>query len=526
MTMPRLLPSHTSYNAFLRGLKPNERASMFRWLCLNDLYFLLRYGLDRPFVENAWWFARCREVQAAPDGFLDLWAREHGKSTVITIALTIFDILNDPEITVGIFSHTRPVAKSFLRVIKREFESNQTIKGLFPDVLYADPASESPKWAEDQGIMVRRKTNPPEATVEAHGLVDGMPTGRHFQLRLYDDVVTPESVSTPDQMHKVMEALDMSNNLGKRGGIRRMIGTRYKLGDAYEDYIKRGTVKARIYPATDNGRVDGAPVFFSQEEWDAKLQDMSPAIIASQMLQSPLAADSVIFQPDWFRLWPAFIEDDKRKPNPFPVFDMVFLSLDGAFSEKDTADDSCLLALGLFHATEGSQKYSVMVIDCLMDKLSYPNLRDEVLRQMQNKFGATEKEIDGIIIEDKASGSGLIPELRRADIAVYPYQPGRLDKTARANLVSHLVRDGYLWLPESPKRRGYPMSWLSKWHEQMLYFPNTRLRDGVDACVQALSVLNKYGYLAGKVLPRKELSYWKRLQAGDYSGGVVAANYT
>ena len=70
------------------------------------------------------------------------------------------------------------------------------------------------------------------------------------------------------------------------------------------------------------------------------------------------------------------------------------------------------------------------------------------------------------------------------------------------------------------------MSWLSKWHEQMLYFPNTRLRDGVDACVQALSVLNKYGYLAGKGLPRKELSYWKRLPAGDDSGGVVAANYT
>ena len=64
-----------------------------------------------------------------------------GSYTVITIALTIFDILNDPEITVGIFSHTRPVAKSFLRVIKREFESNQTIMGLFPDVLYADPAS-------------------------------------------------------------------------------------------------------------------------------------------------------------------------------------------------------------------------------------------------------------------------------------------------------------------------------------------------------------------------------------------------
>jgi len=482
----------------------------FREMCLIDLYFLLRYGLNRPFVDNDWWFERCREVQFEPDGYLDLWAREHGKSTVITIALTIQDILRDPELTFGIFSHTRPIAKSFLRVIKREFESNELLKGCFPDVLYKNPQEESPKWSEDEGIVVRRKTNPPESTIEAHGLVDSMPTGRHFHKRIYDDVVVPASVSTPDQMHKVIDALDMSNNLGRIGGVRRMIGTRYKLGDAYEEYIKRGVVKARVYPATNNGRVDGVPVLFSEEEWELKLQDMSPAIIASQMLQNPLAEDSVIFQPDWFRLWP----HDKE----LPMFDAVFLSLDGAFSIKTAADDSCLLALGLFKAVEGSSKYSVMVLDCYMEKVAYPDLRDEVIRQYGNKFGKNDKEIDGIIIEDKSSGSALIPELRNAGIAVYPYDPGKLDKTARANLVSHLVRDGYLWIPESrnPKRKGYPMNWLSKWHEQMLYFPNVAHDDGVDATVQALAVLDKMGFLRGKVAPERQPLYWNRNSVGSY----------
>lgn len=454
-------------------------------------------------------------MQFAPNGYLDLWFREGGKSTIITIALTIQDILRDPEITVGIFSHTKSIAKSFLRAIKREFETNTVLKDCFSHVLFADPVADAPKWSEDAGIVVKRKGNPPEATIEAHGLIDGMPTGRHFQLRVYDDCLTAESVSTPDQMRKVIDALDMSNNLGKIGGIRRMIGTRYKLGDAYEEYIKRGVVKARIYPATDNGRTDGNPVFHTEEQWETKLQEMSPAIIASQMLQNPLAEDSVIFQPDWIRLWPAFKNEDRTIPNELPEFEAIFLSLDGAFSEKTSADDSCLLALGLFKADEGSPKFSCMVLDCFMKQVNYPNLRDEVIKQYQSKFGKNDKSVDGVIIEDKSSGSALIPDLRRGGIPIFPYHPGSLDKVGRANLVSHLVRDGYLWIPESSnsKRQGYPMSWLGKWHEQMLYFPNVAHDDGVDAIVQALATLDRLGYLRGKVVPPREMTYWQRLQA-------------
>ena len=45
-------------------------------------------------------------------------SREHAKSEIITFALTIQDILRDPNETFGIFSHNRPMAKQFLRLIK------------------------------------------------------------------------------------------------------------------------------------------------------------------------------------------------------------------------------------------------------------------------------------------------------------------------------------------------------------------------------------------------------------------------
>lgn len=204
-----------------------ESIESARWLCRNDLFFLLRYACQRADCDNDWVFERCREVQAEPDGFLDLWSREHYKSTIITFAKSIQDILVDPDITIGIFSHTRPIAKGFLRQIKQELEGNERLKAWFPDIIWENPRKEAPKWSEDDGIVVRRTSNPKEATIEAWGVVDGQPTSKHFAILNYDDIVTRESVTTPEMMQKTTDALALSYNLGAHGGKRRFIGTRY-----------------------------------------------------------------------------------------------------------------------------------------------------------------------------------------------------------------------------------------------------------------------------------------------------------
>lgn len=273
-----------------------------RWLGRNDLFFLLAVLLGRRDMKHPWIFDRCREVQADPDGYLDLWAREHYKSTIITLGLTIQDILNDPELTVGIFSHTRGIAKGFLSQIKREFELNDLLKGLYSDVLWADPRKEAPKWSEDDGLIVKRKSNPKEATVEAWGLVDGQPTSKHFGLRVYDDVVTLESVATPDQIRKTTVAWEMSDNLGARGGRFRMPGTRYAMFDSYSTMLERGVVKPRIYPATDNGRLDGNPVLLTPDAWEEKKRTQR-SVIAAQMLQNPLSGDDQTFEAAWLHAY-------------------------------------------------------------------------------------------------------------------------------------------------------------------------------------------------------------------------------
>lgn len=198
-----------------------------RVLCQGDLFYLMVHALNRPDVAHPWLFDRCREVQKEPNGCLDLWAREHGKSSIITFGLTIQDILNDPEDTICIFSHTKGNAKKFLRQIKNEFEMNKKLQEIFPDILYSQPDRESSLWSEDAGLVVKRKGNPKEPTLKCSGLVDGQPTGDHFGKRVYDDAVTMESVTTPDQIAKTNEGWEMSISLGTQKGVERYIGTRY-----------------------------------------------------------------------------------------------------------------------------------------------------------------------------------------------------------------------------------------------------------------------------------------------------------
>ena len=346
-----------------------DKWAIRRHYCLTSLYWLLWFGCGRKDLERPWLFDRCREVEADRNDRLDLWAREHYKSTIITFGLTIQEILQNPELTFGIFSHTRPIAKKFLRQIKREFEANALLKALFPEVLWDDPAKESPKWSEDDGIVVKRKSNPGEATVEAWGLVDGQPTGKHFKRLLYDDVVTDKSVTTPDMIEKTTDALALSYNLGSSGGQRRFIGTRYHFNDTYRTVIDRGTASPRLYAATEDGSETGPPVLMSLEELVKKRRDMGPYVFGCQMLQNPKADAMQGFQRGWLRHWNPDLGDGMNK----------YILVDPASEKKRGSDYTAMWVVGL-----GSDK-NFYILDILRDRLN-PTERVSRLMVLHRKW--------------------------------------------------------------------------------------------------------------------------------------------
>lgn len=319
------------YADMVGHLSNNEMAL----LGCNDRYFLLTGLCNRVDMIHPWLYDRARELEAEPDGYLDLWARGHGKSSWGTFAGVIQEVFCDPEIRVGIFGNTKDISRPFLSQIKEEFDSNELLHEIYHDVLWEN-TKDAPSWAVDKGITVKRKGNPKEATIEAHGLIDAMPTGRHFPLLVYDDIITEKNVTNPDQIRKATERVELSDNLGVGDGTRKWyFGTRYHFGDSYGHLIEHGIVEPRLHPATEDGTLDGKPVLLSQEAWDEKKRSQRSQI-AAQMLQNPIAGQENTFYTKWLR--PYWVR---------PIMMNVYITVDPSKGRTKSSDRTAIVVTGI-----------------------------------------------------------------------------------------------------------------------------------------------------------------------------------
>jgi predicted phage terminase large subunit-like protein len=144
----------------------------------------------------------------------------------------------------------------------------------------------------------------------------------------------------------------------------------------------------------------------------------------------------------------------------------------------DTANKSGELNDYSVCTTWGIFKNKYYLLDVFRKRLEYPDLKREVHRLRESH------RPHRILIEDKASGTQLIQELKGEGIyEITPYTPPPgADKTMRLHAQTAAFENGAVLLPsEAP--------WLADYIAEFMGFPGTKFTDQVDSTTQALDYI-------------------------------------
>ena len=227
--------------------------------------------------------------------------------------------------------------------------------------------------------MVRRESNPKEPSIGAYGIIDALPTGWHFGVRNYDDIIDEDNVTSPEMIEKSIKRWELSLSLGSdricprygEANIVRYVGTRYKKNDTWDHIEKVGAAEPRIFPGTVDGTRDGKPVYFTNALMEDKKKTMGRYTFACQILMDPKADALQSFKEEWIREW---------EPQVWGWTDLnVYMLVDPASKKKKRNDFTDIKVIGL--APDQTYKW----IDGVTDRLSLTE-RAKAVMDFQRKY--------------------------------------------------------------------------------------------------------------------------------------------
>jgi len=229
---------HKAYqNALYRLTRMQERLihieadqdvyKMALMIGFRDLY----EPLHRPFCDFL--------MDATKKKKLWLMPRKHFKTTIGNLSYVLWRIVRNPKIKILLFSSKRDLARDFLSGIKSVMETNPNFRARFGDYVGKKV------WNKD-AILVK----PAEEvqidnvyTVETAG-VDEAVTSKHYDLVLFDDIVSIKNYKKQEARLKVEEKYDEAvDNLLKDGGEVVVLGTRWHFDDLYSKIIREDNVQ-------------------------------------------------------------------------------------------------------------------------------------------------------------------------------------------------------------------------------------------------------------------------------------------
>jgi hypothetical protein len=286
---------------------------------------------------------------------LILWSRGHFKTTAIVVEV-VQAILNFPNIRVLLMQGNIKLTKTLLKQIKSHFlgeADGSRLKELFPE--FCGTAKElGPEPTFQFTVPCRTQKQLAQATVTVAS-PKSIKTGQHYDLAVFDDLVTDQNFRNPAQLEKVTTDFTLAQALVDPGCYRLVSGTRYAFGDTYEQIIRwhaqsGGWIISVKDCWTDNSRnlpdAEKKPRFprftkkngelggFTTEEL-LQMQSNDPANFTCQYLNQPLHRTHQAFTNE---LW----ESVMIPASEVPALSQPIMMVDLASGDSIYADDSVI----------------------------------------------------------------------------------------------------------------------------------------------------------------------------------------
>jgi predicted phage terminase large subunit-like protein len=175
---------------------------------------------------------------------------------------------------------------------------------------------------------------------------------------------------------------------------------------------------------------------------------------------SPVAAEGQIVKDSWI----IRVEAERC-----PSFDLTWLAVDCAFSEKEMADETAICVASISHRSPGK----VFIREMITGRLGFPDL----IAKVKHLYSYYDARV--LCIEKAASGQSLIQMLKKeAKIPIEEMKPLK-SKTVRLQAVAPLMEFNRVQFIEG--------EWIDSFVKELTAFPFTKHDDRTDAFTWALT---------------------------------------
>lgn len=432
---------------------------------------------------------------AALDACLQLAPRGFGKSTVLTIARAIFEIVRDPNIRILIASNTQHQADVFLREIKSHLQSNLRLKEYFGE-FYSDE-----KWDSREINVAPRTSAAKEATITCVG-VGGPVASRHYDLILADDLVDEENARTEGQREKVRTWYykTLLPCLEPHGRLY-LVGTRYHYLDLYGHLLKNELQeKHQVIRAIEADGTTPWPEKFSLEWLEERRHQMGSTVFNTQYQNDVDLMKGNIFREGWFRFYETEPEWDRME---------FFIGCDPAATRREALLSGGKAETDWWTVVVGAREYKSgegYVGPTYLKEVWRGRVTKQEYVDLLKRFNEHYKP-QRVMIETVAAQEYLAQDLE-SHMPIERLERTK-DKVARAYWLQPFLENGQILLPD--KRIAADWDIWQALIDELLLFPEAEhddLFDGLQSMVEG--AMEERGGWGGMIIDYgRDRSYWR-----------------